>query len=165
MKTLLRIALLAVAAAAVLYAADVPAQVVTSQFTVSATVARNCRIDAATDIFITTAAAGWDPTSTANPTQTGTISVRCTKGTSYTIELNKGVHTDVLTHSNGTDTLPFKFYRSDCATDFSPITVLATSRQAQATTVCAGLDLTQTALLDAAIAGTYTKSVFVDVSF
>ncbi len=43
--------------------------------------------------------------------------------------------------------------------------MVAASRAATDTTICAGLDLTQTALLDVAIAGTYSKSVFVDVTF
>ncbi len=164
MKTL-RIALTIAAAAALISATDTFAQSVTATFQVTASVAKNCAINAATDIAITTPAAPWDPTSGANPTKTGTITVRCTKGTSYTIDLNGGVYTDQLTHTNGTDRLPFKFYAADCSTDFTPITVVASSRAAHDSTICAGLDLTQAALLDVAIAGDYSKSVVVDVTF
>ncbi len=164
MKTLLRIALLA--AATLLLSGRASAQTASSSFVVSASVAKNCRIDAASNIAITTPAAAWDPTSGAVPAAVpGTITVRCTRGTSYTIRLNGGVTTDVLTHTNGTDTLPFKLYGSDCATDFTPVTVVAASRAAHDTTICAGLDPAQTALLDAAIEGAYSKTVTVDVTF
>ncbi len=163
MKTL-RIVLSFAAAAALISATDAFAQTVSSSFLVTASVAKNCRIDAATDIAITTPAAAWDPTTLANPTATGTITVRCTKGTTYTIDLNGGVYADQLTHTNGTDKLPFKFYASDCSTDFTPIAILATSRAAKESTICAGLDLSQTALLDVAVAGDYSKSVAVDVT-
>ncbi len=155
-----RIVLLAVAA--LLLATKASAQTtIHSTFTVSATVAANCRIDSAGDIAIPS----WDPTGTANSTKTGTIAVRCTKGTSYTIDLNSGVYTGELTHTNGTDKLPFRFYASDCATAFTPIAASAPNRSAQNHTICAGLDLTQTALLDLAIAGTYSGSAVVDVTF
>ncbi len=164
MKTLLRIALLV--AAGLLLAGQASAQTVSSSFVVSASVAKNCRIDAASNIAITTPAAAWDPTSGTLPAAVpGTITVRCTKGTSYTIDLNGGAYADQLTHTNGTDKLPFKFLASDCATAFTPITVVAASRAAHDTTICAGLDSTQAALLDAAAAGDYSKTVTVDVTF
>jgi spore coat protein U-like protein len=160
---LARIALLSAAAAALLAAADASAQTTSSSFAVTASVAKNCRIDAATDIAITTPAAPWDPTSGANPTATGTVTVRCTKGTSYTIDLNGGVYTDQLTHTNGADKLPFKLYASNCSSAFTPITVVASSRAARDSTICAGLDLAD-ATLDP-IAGDYSKTVVVDVTF
>ncbi len=161
---LLRIALLSAAAAALLAAADASAQTASSTFAVTASVKKNCVIDAATDIAITTAAAPWDPTGNANPTQTGTITVRCTKGTTYTIDLNGGVYKDVLTHTtDATEKLPFKFYAANCSTAFTPVAVLATSRAAHDTTICAGLDLADPTLDPAA--GDYTKDVTVDVTF
>jgi spore coat protein U-like protein len=161
---LLRIALLSAAAAALLSAADASAQSATATFTVSATVAKNCVIDAATDIAISDATTPWDPTTTSNPTATGTITVRCTRGTTYTIDLNGGVYTDVLTHeSDSTAKLPFKFYGSDCATDFSPISILAASKKAKDTLICAGIDTTD-ATLDP-IAGNYSKDITLDVTF
>jgi spore coat protein U-like protein len=161
---LLRIAFLSAAAAALLSAADAAAQSpATATFSVSATVAKNCVIDGATDIAISDATTPWDPTSNANPTATGTITVRCTRGTTYTIDLNGGVYTDALTHTNGTDKLPFKLYASDCSTDFTPVVVLATSRAAKNTTICAGIDTTDATLNP--IAGDYAKDVTVDVTF
>ncbi len=165
MKTF-RLALLTTVTAALLSAGAASAQTVSSSFVVSASVAKNCRIDAASNIAITTPAAAWDPTSGTLPAAVpGTITVRCTKGTSYVIDLNGGAYTDQLTHTNGTDKLPFKLYASDCSTAFTPVTVVAASRAAHDTTVCAGLDPAQAALLDAAAAGDYSKTVVVDVTF
>ncbi len=160
-----RIVLLTAAAAALLSAPAAQAATVSSSFQVTASVAANCQIDAASDIAITTPAAAWDPTSGANPTKTGTITVRCTKGTAYTIDLNGGTYTDQMTHTNGTDKLPYKFYAADCSTNFTPIAFTATSRAARNPTICAGLDLSQAALLDVAIAGDYSDTVTVDVTF
>ncbi len=164
MKTV-RIVLMTAAAAALITATDAFPATVSSSFQVTASVAANCQIDAASDIAITTPAAGWDPTVGGNPTKTGTITVRCTRGTSYTIDLNGGAYTDQMTHTNGTDKLPYKFYASDCSTDFTPIAFTATSRAQRTHTICAGLDLTQTALLDVAPAGDYSDTVTVDVTF
>ena len=155
-----RIALLTAAAAALLSAADASAQ---TSFLVTASVAANCRIDTATDIAITTPAAPWDPTSGVNPTATRAITVRCTRGTAYVIDLNGGAYTDAMTHTNLTDTLPYKFYAADCSTDFTPINFIATSRAPRAHTICAGLDLTNPALDP--IAGDYADTVVVDVTF
>ncbi len=160
---LARIAFRSAAAAALFLAADASAQTASSTFAVTASVAKNCVIDGATDIAITSAATPWDPTSAANPTATGKITVRCTRGTQYTIDLNGGVYADQLTHTNGTDKLPFKFYASNCTSDFTPVVVLATSRAAHDTTICAGIDLTA-GTLDP-IAGDYSKDVTVDVTF
>jgi spore coat protein U-like protein len=159
----LRTALLGLTAAALLAAADASAQTVTSSFQVTASVARNCRIEAATDIAISTPAAPWDPSSGTNPTNTGTITVRCTRGTGYTIDLNGGNYTDAMTHTNGADTLPYKFYAADCTTAFVAITDTATSRAPRAHTICAGLNLTDPALDP--IAGDYADTVTVDVTF
>ena len=159
-----RLALLTAAAVALLAAADASAQTtVSSSFQVTASVAANCRIDSATDIAVTTPAAPWDPTSGANPTATGTITVRCTRGTSYEIDLNGGAYADAMTHTNGTDTLPYKFFAADCATDFTPISFTATSRAARGHTICAGLDLADPTLDP--IAGAYSDTVVVDVTF
>ncbi len=161
-----RIVRLSAAAAALLSASAASAATVSSSFQVTASVAANCLIDAASDIAITTPAAAWDPTSGTNPTKTGGITVRCTKGTAYTIDLSVGApYTGLMTHTNGTDTLPYKFYASDCSTSFTPIAFTATSRAARTHTICAGLDLSQGALLDVAIAGDYAATVTVDVSF
>lgn len=161
---LARIALLSAAAAALLSAADASAQSpATATFAVTASVAKNCVIDSATDIALSTPAAPWDPASGSGATATGAITVRCTRGTTYTIDLNGGVYADQLTHTNLTDTLPFKFLAADCSADFAPISVLATSRAAKSTTICAGIDTTD-ATLDP-IAGDYSKDVTVEVSF
>ncbi len=165
MKTL-RIALLTAAAAALLTASAASAQThVTSSFQVTASVAANCVIQAASDIAITTTAAAWDPTTGVNPTpQAGTITVRCTKGTEYTIDLNGGTYTGRMTQTNG-DELPFKLYAADCSTDFTPIQFTATSRAARSHTICAGLDPAQSALIDVASAGDYAATVAVDLTF
>jgi spore coat protein U-like protein len=155
-----RSSLLIAAAAALLAAADASAQ---TTFQVTASVAKNCVIDAATDIAISTAAAPWDPTSGTNPSATGTITVRCTRGTAYTIDVNSGVYTDQMTHTNGGDTLPYKFYAENCSTDFTPIAFTATSRAARDHRICARLNLTDP-LLDP-IAGDYADDVTVDITF
>jgi spore coat protein U-like protein len=166
MKTV-RIALLTAAAAALLVAADASAQTVTDQFVVTASVAENCRIDAAPDIAITTAGSPWDPTSGALPPPVaGTFTLRCTRGTSYTLDLNGGTYTDVMTHTNGTDTLPYKFFvGAGCASDFAAITATAPNRSAQNYTICAGLDPAGAALFDLAPAGDYSDTVTVSVNF
>jgi spore coat protein U-like protein len=164
MKTLLRIALLF--AATLLLAGQASAQTVSSSFVVSASVAKNCRIDAASNIAITTPAAGWDPTSGTLPLPVaGTITLRCTKGTSYTIHLNGDVSTGVLARSGSTETLPFKLYAADCATEYAAVAQTAPSRAAQSTTICAGLDPAQAALLDTVSAGDYSKTITLDVTF
>jgi spore coat protein U-like protein len=74
--------------AAVLAAAPAFAQ--TDTFQVSANVARNCTVVAG-DINIGT----YDPVvanDSAAATATGTITVRCTKGTAYTVALGTGAH-------------------------------------------------------------------------
>jgi spore coat protein U-like protein len=159
-----RLTLLAASAVALLSAADASAQTTVSQaFQVTASVSGNCRIDGAQDIAISTPAAPWDPTSGTNPTATGNITVRCTRGTQYTIDLNGGTYVDAMTHTNGTDTLPYRFYASNCTTDFTPIAFTATSRAPRAHTICAGLDLANAALDP--IAGNYADTVVVDVTF
>ncbi len=163
MKTL-RIALLGAAAAALFAAADASAQTANASFQVTASVAKNCRVSA-TNIAIT--ATAWDPTSGANPTQTGTITVSCTKGTPYTIDftgLGAG-YTGQMTLSGGTDKLPYKFYAGNCSTDFTPISYTSTSRAGYDHTICAGLDLSQTALLDVAPAGNYADTANLVVNF
>ncbi len=159
---LLRIALLSAAAAALLSATDASAQA-TATFTVSANVAKNCVIEGATDIVLATAAAPWDPTSGSGANALGTITVRCTRGTTYTIDVNGGTYTTFLTHTNASDTLPIKFFASDCSTAFTPISVLATSRAPRGTDICAGIDMTDPTLDP--IAGYYSKLVTVDVTF
>jgi spore coat protein U-like protein len=164
MKTLLRIALLI--AATLILAGRASAQTVSSSFQVTASVAKKCVIDATPNIAITTPASAWDPTSGTLPTPaSATIILRCTKGTSYTIHLNGDVSTGVLTRSGSTDTLPFKLYDADCATEYTAIPQTAPSRAAQSTTICAGLDPAQAALLDTVSAGDYSKTIAVDVTF
>lgn len=160
MTRTLRTLLFTAAAAALLAATDAAAQT----FDVTAHVVKNCVIDAAADIAITTALAPWDPTTNANPTETGTITVRCTRGTTYTVDVNGGTYTDAMSHDTvAGETLPYKFYADDCLTDFSAITFTATSRAARNHLVCAGLDLTNAALDP--IAGSYTDTVAVDITF
>jgi spore coat protein U-like protein len=163
-KTLLRIALLV--AATLLLAGRASAEIVSSSFQITASVAKKCRITATSGIAITTPASAWDPTTGTLPAAVpGTITVSCTKGTPYTIELNGGTYTGLLDHATTTDKLPFKLYAGDCASDFTPVTVTATSRAATNTTICAGLDPAQTALLDTAAAGDYSKTIAIDITF
>jgi spore coat protein U-like protein len=98
-----------------------------------------------------------------NPTNTGTITVRCTRGTPYTIDVNGGMYTDFMTHTNNSDTLPYKFFQADCSSAFVPITFTATSSAARNHTICAGLDVTDPTIDP--IAGDYSDTVVVDVTF
>lgn len=157
----LRLVLSGAALAALVAAFPAVAQTATSTFQVTANVARNCTISAS-DIAITTAATPWDPTSAANPTATGTVTVRCTRGTSYTVDVGGGVYARQMTHTNGIDTLPYLFYAADCSSPFAAIgPVVAPNRSPQNHTICAGLDL---ASADP-IAGDYSETVDATVQF
>lgn len=159
-----RIALSTAAAAALLAAADASAQTtVSSTFDVRASVASKCVIDAAADIDITAPGIPWDPTAGTNETGTGTITVRCTRGTNYTVDVNGGVYGATMLHTNGTDTLPYRFYLDDCTTPFAAISRQSTSRQAFDHTICAGVVFGD-ATVDP-IAGDYVDTVTVDVTF
>lgn len=155
----LRAALLAATASILALAADASAQ----SFQVTASVRENCVIAATSDIAISTPASPWDPTGGPIGGAIGTIGVRCTRGTNYTIDVNGGVYTDAMTHTNGTDTLPYRFFASDCATAFTPIAFTATSRAQRDHQLCANIDYADP-LLDP-IAGDYSDTVLVDVTF
>jgi spore coat protein U-like protein len=161
MTKTLRIALLSAAAAALLHAADASAQT-TAQFQVTASVAKNCVIDTATDIAITTAAAPWDPTTLTDPKATGTITVRCTRGTAYSIDVNNSTYADTMSDGAG-HTLPYKFYAGDCTSDFTPISFTATSRAARGHTICAGLDFANAGFDP--YAGDYSDTVVAEITF
>ena len=65
---------------------------VTTSFTVNATVASNCLVSSTSLNF-----GIYDPLSTSDATTSSTITVKCSKGTAYTIALNAG------TYSGATD--------------------------------------------------------------
>jgi spore coat protein U-like protein len=88
-RTLLR-TLLGAAALAVVAAAAPAAAQVTDTFQVTANVARNCTI-VATDVAV----GAYDPVvanDTAPATATGTVTVRCTRGTAYSVALDNGAN-------------------------------------------------------------------------
>lgn len=87
-RRLLRAALAAATLALALAATHASAQTASASFTVSATVAKNCTIAAAPVNF-----AAYEPigaNDTAPLTGTGAITVRCTRGTAWSIALGNG---------------------------------------------------------------------------
>jgi spore coat protein U-like protein len=86
LRTLLAAATLAFLAAA----APAAAQSATATFQVSASVAKNCTIAATPVAF-----GAYDPVAandTADATATGTVTVRCTRGTAYSVALENGAN-------------------------------------------------------------------------
>lgn len=156
----LRIAMSGAVLAALVTAVPAAAQTtVTTTFVVSATVKRACRITA-TPIAITDLATPWDPTSGTRATASGTIGVRCTRGTPYTVNVGGGVYARKMTHTNGVDKLNYSLYASDCSTTFSAISATSSSNAVENHTVCAGIDPVQDP-----IQGDYSETVDATVQF
>ena len=84
-RSLLRLSL---AAALLLAAGAARAGTATSNISVSAQVLKTCKI-ATTNV----AFSPYDPTSSANPTTTATVTVTFTKGTSWSVDLDGGQNT------------------------------------------------------------------------
>lgn len=89
-KPSLRIALATAAAAALLAAGEASAQTATTSFQVTASVARKCTIAASTVAF-----GAYDPVGANDAApldQTGSLTVRCTKNTAYSVGLDAGAN-------------------------------------------------------------------------
>lgn len=77
---------LSIVAAALLAAGVARAATVTSNITVTATVNKTCTVVTTNIPF-----GAYDPVSSPNPTSTaGTVTVTCTKGTSWSVDLSQG---------------------------------------------------------------------------
>lgn len=90
LRTLRRLLLSAAAFAALAVAAPAAAQSASATFQVTASVARKCVI-AATDVVV----GAYDPVETnvsAAATATGTVTFRCTRGTTYSVGLGTGAN-------------------------------------------------------------------------
>lgn len=156
---ILRVALSGAAFAALFAALPAAAQTATTTFQVSASVAKNCTISA-TNVAITTVAAPWDPTGPDPLPATGTISVRCTRGTVYTVNVGDGTYARTMTSAGG-DTLSYNLLAAPgCATPFVPITATAPSRAVQNHSFCAAVDTTADP-----VAGDYSETVNATVQF
>jgi len=85
----------------------------TDGFNVTATVAKNCSINA-TDMGF----GSFDLDDVTDRSATSSIVVRCTKGTAYTVLLSTGGAPDYTTRlmSNGTDTLAYNLYVDSAVT-------------------------------------------------
>ena len=104
MKTLFRTALVTGFALAALTA---EATTTTTTFQVTASIAKNCLISSASNVAFGT----YDPTSAVDATASGSVVFRCTKGTTYTVDLSTGAGSYATrTMTNGTDTLNYNLY-------------------------------------------------------
>lgn len=87
-RSLLRLTLAAASVAALALAAPAVAQSASASFQVSANVLRICTISATAIDF-----GAYDPVSANDATpadQTGTVTIRCTRGTAWSVELGQG---------------------------------------------------------------------------
>ncbi len=84
-RSLLRLTLAAAAAALLLASGAASAQTATADIAVSATVNKTCTISTLPVAF-----GAYDPAVTAQPVATGRVTVSCTKGTSWAIDLGNG---------------------------------------------------------------------------
>jgi spore coat protein U-like protein len=112
----------------------------TTQFQVSATVAKNCIINAAPLSFV-----GFD--GSVDVTSSSTITVRCTNGTAYDVNLSTGSSNDFQTRRmiNGTAYLEYNLYVNGTNTIWGD---LSNGTGRPATGTGAGLGTTQTLTVD-----------------
>ena len=105
LRTIVRTLLGAAAFAAL--AAAAPAAAQTATFQVTASVARVCSISATPVAF-----GAYDPNQATPTDTTGTITVQCTRGESYRVALDDGLHTGrrMQNGSDATEFLPYQLY-------------------------------------------------------
>ena len=131
-------------AAGVLLALAGAAQAATKSttFQVSATVAKNCIINAAPLSFV-----GFD--GSVDVTSSSTITVRCTNGTAYDVNLSTGSSNDFQTRrmTNGTAYLEYNLYVNGTNTIWGD-TTNGTGRPATGTGAGLGLAQAQTLTVD-----------------
>ena len=105
MKTLFRAALIAGLA---LSAMTAEALTTTTTFQVTATINKSCLINSASNVAFGT----YDPLFGSALTASGSVVFRCTKGTTYTVDLSTGASGSFAarTMTNGTDTMSYNLY-------------------------------------------------------
>ncbi len=97
----------------ILSAASVYAATVTSNLTVTASVAESCRITSVTDVNFSTP---YDPTDISpNDSGQGDFTFRCTRGTDYDLYI-----TGIREMTNGIDNLSYELYREAARTNSWP---------------------------------------------
>ncbi len=165
-RTTMRISLLAAAFALALVVSPAAADSATAKLTISATVVKNCTVDTASISL-----GNYDPL-VANysdaATPTGTVTVRCTRGTGYSIGLDDGGNyssgTRRMKHATQDEYLNYELYQDGgFATPWTtaqPVSDTSTSRAAHGITVYAripgGQDKPQ---------GSYTDVVTATINF
>ncbi len=110
-----KLLLAAAVAAAVAFAPRAEAQATkTGTFVVSSTVAKACSTVTATDVDLGV----YDPTGTGDKSGTSTISVKCVKGTDYTIGLTSA-HSWSLKGPGASDLIAYKIYQPGGVIDWT----------------------------------------------
>lgn len=115
MKTIVKISSLGVALAAAITASSANAATATTSFTVNATVLKACVVTALPLAF-----GNYDPTSVSPVTGSTTLSVLCTRGTSFRTGLNAGTATGATVStrsmSSGGESLNYALYQDSAYT-------------------------------------------------
>jgi len=157
----------AVAGVLLTFAGAAGAVTKTANFTVTATVAKNCVISA-NPLNLGT----FDGTN--DLTATSTVAVRCTNGTPYTVNLSKGASTvfTARTLTSGTNTLSYNLYTDTTyANIFGDGSTGTSNRTGTGTGFAAATNLTVAGRLLAADntgnadAGTYTDTIVASVVY
>ena len=144
--------------AAALLAAPVLASAadVTNTFKVSAEVKPTCTVTA-TDVVV----ASYDPNATSPTSQTGTVSVACTKKTAYTTTL---ISTNGWTlNGTGGEKLTYKILQGSTSTPWdanSGVSATSTGKAAKGYTATVSIDPLQDVAVD-----TYADTVTVNVNY
>jgi spore coat protein U-like protein len=147
------------------------ATTITTNFQVSATLAPICTASAAALTFPTYIPGG------GNQVASSAVTVKCTKGTAYTVALNKGSTTggtiaQRLMLNGTTNTLQYNLYTSNTyatllgdGTGGSSAPTGAGSGMATANTLTVFGQLPDNATNQAAVPGTYTDTITVSVTY